>query len=166
MTEPHPLDFYDPIDDDMDIIKYHASHEEWNKKRLNSLLNPPKARDAFRTRKTYKRKDPKTSVWWQDYVLDERGTWRDDNHRDGKLFQRRFALSFDAIHEIIAMLRSDEIQHQIWTEKPDAFGKPAIPLELLVLGSFRVLTRNVTFDDLQEATFASANVHRVFSKDL
>ena len=138
MTQPHPLDFYDPIYDDMNIIEYYLAHDEWNKKRMRSLLNPPKAREEFRPRKTYKRRDPKTSVWWLDYVLDERGTWKDEGHRDGKLFQRRFALPFEAIHEIVALLRSGEEKHKIWTEKSDAFGKPASPLELLVLGSFRV----------------------------
>jgi hypothetical protein len=44
----------------------------------------------------------------------------------------------------------------------DAFGRPAAPLELLILGALRVLGRRSTFDDLYEATFISAEVHRVF----
>ena len=35
-------------------------------------------------------------------------------------------------------------------------------MELLVLGSLRILTRNVTLDDLYEQTFISGEVHRQF----
>jgi hypothetical protein len=41
-------------------------------------------------------------------------------------------------------------------------GRAAAPRELLVLGSMRILTRNVTLDDLFEQTFISAEVHRRF----
>lgn len=36
------------------------------------------------------------------------------------------------------------------------------PVELLVLGALRVLARRWTFDDLFEATFISAEIHRKF----
>ena len=45
---------------------------------------------------------------------------------------------------------------------PDAVGRHASPVELLVLGTFRVLGRAWTFDDCYEATFVSAEVHRLF----
>lgn len=38
----------------------------------------------------------------------------------------------------------------------------ASPRALLVLGSLRILTRNVTLDDLKEATFISKETHRLF----
>lgn len=41
-------------------------------------------------------------------------------------------------------------------------GKLSSPRELLVLGSLHILTRNVTFDDLQDRTEISREVHRVF----
>ena len=37
-----------------------------------------------------------------------------------------------------------------------------VPVILLVLGSLRILTRNVTLDDLYEQTFISSETHRVF----
>ena len=36
------------------------------------------------------RLDPKTSFWWQHYVLDKNKTYRDPEHRHGKLFRSRF----------------------------------------------------------------------------
>jgi len=86
------------------------------------------------------------------------------NFRDGKLFESRFFHSFESIHSIVATLRSGEPRHTIWEEKKDAFGHDPVPLELLVLGSFRMLTRNVTLDDCYEATFISTGRHRVFHK--
>jgi hypothetical protein len=48
----------------------------------------------FRSRKSYQRRDPKISNWWLDYVLDERGTFGDPDHRDGHLFVYRFSFPF------------------------------------------------------------------------
>jgi len=44
----------------------------------------------------------------------------------------------------------------------DAFGRSAAPLEILILGVLRVLARRWTFDDLYEASYISAEVHRRF----
>jgi hypothetical protein len=44
----------------------------------------------------------------------------------------------------------------------DAKGKPSSPLELLILGAFRYLGRGLTFDDLEESTAISEEVHRKF----
>ena len=57
------------------------------------LLNESKKK-LFRSRKTYRKKDPKTSNWWNDYVIDERGTFSDLSHRDGRLFSS-FSFIFD-----------------------------------------------------------------------
>jgi hypothetical protein len=48
-----------------------------------------------------------------------------------------------------------------WMGK-DATGKQSSPLELLILGAFRYLGRGLTFDDLEESTAISEEVHRVF----
>lgn len=47
-------------------------------------------------------------------------------------------------------------------EKPDCTGRPGSPLELLILGALRVLGRALVFDDLEEGTRISAEVHRTF----
>ena len=49
-----------------------------------------------------------------------------------------------------------------WKNGQDAAGRESSPIDLLVLGSMRVLTRNVTLDDFNEQTFISAEVHRIF----
>ena len=42
----------------------------------------------------------------------------------------------------------------------DTIGKDLSPLELLILGAFCYLGRGFTFDDLEEATDISKEVHR------
>ena len=44
----------------------------------------------------------------------------------------------------------------------NAGGNPASPIELLVLGTLRYLGRGFTFDDLEEVTLVSEEVHRIF----
>jgi hypothetical protein len=43
-----------------------------------------------------------------------------------------------------------------------AIGKQSSPLELLILGALRYLGLGLTFDDIEEATAISEEVHRVF----
>ena len=104
------------------------------------------------------KKYPKMSNWWTDYVLDERETYRD--HGDGRLFAYRFSFSFESVKELIAKVK--ESDHNFWKNKYDAAGRESSLIEILVLGSLRILTRNVTLDDLYEQTFISAEVHRCF----
>jgi hypothetical protein len=52
-----------------------------------------------------------------------------------------------------------------WKKGHDAAGRESAPIDLLVLGSMRILTRNVTLDDLYEQTFISAEVHRKFFRN-
>ena len=44
----------------------------------------------------------------------------------------------------------------------NAAGKPASPLELFILRSLRYLGRGWTFDDFEESTAISKEVHRCF----
>ena len=87
-----------------------------------------------------------------------KGARGDPEHRDGKLFRRRFFFDFASVHAIVAKCKEAGLH----TEGNDAMGRSSSPLALLVLGAMRVLTRNVTFDDVAEQTFISEVVHRVF----
>jgi hypothetical protein len=79
-----------------------------------------------------------------------------------RLFAYRFSFSFESVKELIAKVQ--ETGEHFWKKKHDAAGRESSPIELLVLGSLRILTRNVTLDDLYEQTFISAEVHRCFFK--
>ena len=77
-----------------------------------------------------------------------------------EILRNRFSHNFDSVHEIVA--KKQEEGHNFWRNKTDNKGRPSSPMELLVSGSFRLLTRNVTLDDLREQTFISSDVHRCF----
>ena len=100
------------------------------------------------------------SNWWTDYVIDEKGTFSDISHRDGRLFAYRFSFSLITVRELVSKIKEKE--ENFWKRKYDAAGREASPIDLLVLGSLRILTRNVTLDDLYEQTFISSEVHRIF----
>ena len=136
------------------LLEYDVRKRELPDKEEKSSKRP------FRHRKAYTKRDPKTSFWWSDYVIDADHTWRDPTHRNGKLFGFRFSHSFDSVHEIVAKIQEGE--HYFWRNKTDNKGKPCSPIQLLVQGSSRNLTRNVTLDDLVEQTFISSEVHRCF----
>ena len=114
----------------------------------------------FKSRKSYRKRDPKTSDWWTDYIVDERGTFSDLSHREGKLFAYRFSFSLISVRELVSKIKEKE--ENFWKRNYDAAGREASPIDLLVLGSLRILTRNVTLDDLYEQTYISSEVHRLF----
>lgn len=106
-------------------------------------------------RRVYVRKDFTQSVWWT-YVLG--GTYADPNHPHSTVFRLRFRVPWDLYKRLV-----DEIRELEWfSENPDAAGRPSSSLELKILGVLRVLGRAFTFDDLEEVTLISKEVHRNF----
>ena len=72
-----------------------------------------------------------------------------------QVFRRRFRLPYDQFLSFVAEAREER-----WFPR---WGKwNSSPLELLVLGAFRYLGRGWTFDDLEESTAISREVHRSF----
>lgn len=109
-------------------------------------------------RKVYPRKDPKTTTWYTDYVMNNGGTFSNPDHRDGKLFRLRFRVPYSKYQWMV-----DECRREgWWVENPDAFDRPGAPIELLILGTLRLLGRGWVFDDIYEATRISIPVLRAF----
>ena len=161
-SAPLLFDFYSIAVKDFNLIAYQEATDNWNesqkKRRISGgeVRSPGKKPYAPRIQKI--KRDPKLSFWWSDYIVDEGGIYDNPEDRNGKLFRQRFAYDKSQFHEVLVHIRAANI----WSEKANAAGKPAVPLELLLLGSLRILTRNWTFDDLLEATFISERTHRKF----
>jgi Plant transposon protein len=151
----------DDVDDfDMiEFVKLKREEREGRKREMEEVMLQQKNK-KYKPRRTYLKKNPKMSNWWTDYVLDERGTFSNPDHPNARLFTYRFSFAFEAVKELIAKVK--ESGEHFWKQKRDAAGRESSPIELLVLGSLRILTRNVTLDDLHEQTFISAEVHRCF----
>lgn len=77
-----------------------------------------------------------------------------------KRFRNRFRMSYSTFLSHLEHVKSDDAFSR-WMSS-DATGKDATPIELLLLGSLRYLGRAWTFDDLEEATAISQEVHRNF----
>ena len=73
----------------------------------------------------------------KDYVMDERGTFSDLDHPNAQLFAYRFSFSFESVKELIAKVQ--ETGEHFWKKKHDAARRESSPIELLVLGSLRIL---------------------------
>ena len=73
---------------------------------------------------------------------------------------QRFRVPYEDFLDLLQQMKEDPVFNR-WLRK-DAVGKPATPIELLLLGSLRYLGRGWTFDCLQEATAVSEETHRVF----
>ena len=97
----------------------------------------------------------KDSTWHTLYV-DSPPT----SNRRKKVFRRRFRLPFEVYLDMVKDLKNHELFTR-WTKK-DCVGTEPSDIGLLLLGVLRYLGRALTFDDLEEYTYISAEVHRQF----
>ena len=99
---------------------------------------------------------PTDTIWYLVYV--------NNPPVEDKQFQDKFRNRFCLPHANFVALVEDCKEQEFfsrWMGK-DAIGKSSSPIELLILGSLRYLGRGWTFDDLEEATAISREVHRCF----
>jgi hypothetical protein len=99
---------------------------------------------------------PTESCWYGQYI----DCPQVNDSRFLSKFRARFRLPYDSFVEFV-----QEAKNEMWFPRwmgCDATGKPASPVELLILGSLRYLGRGCTFDDSEEHTAISEEVHRTF----
>jgi hypothetical protein len=113
--------FEDDALEDIDLVSYYKDKEEYEKsKDVEQAIAPPK-RKPFKKRKKRRKRDPTKSVWYLNYVLDEYGTFKDENHADGKLFRYRFSHSFASVQSIA--IKISEKEHRFWRIKKSLEGR-------------------------------------------
>ena len=102
---------------------------------------------------------PKDSWWYILYVACPQTHCR----RFLKKFRRHFRLPYNEFTGLVERARSENWIPRWTAAKENSIGGiKSSPLKLLVLGSLRYLGRGFTFDDCEEATAISEEVHRVF----
>ena len=138
-----------------------------------AVLTPPaKKRRAKRglvaccydeTTDTYRPLSPLESCWYRLYVSRDPMTVTKSFLAK---FRRRFHLPNQEFLNLVEDARTGN-WFPPWSKEEaiDAFGRPSLPLELMILGSLRFLGRGWTFDDLSEATGISEETHRRFFHD-
>ena len=92
VKKPRLIDFFEDGDfsKDIDILSFVKAKREFDQQLHSSTIvaDNLEKKHPFRNRKVYPKRDPTTSTWWRDYVVN--GKFGDPNHRDGKLFELRF----------------------------------------------------------------------------
>ena len=92
-------------------------------------------RRKFTPRKFEGRPPYETSTW--GYMLSNPRSQDPSDRKDGQLFRRRFRVPFPVFLDIVKMTR----ENKWFSEKEDAVGIKAAPLELKILAVLRVLGR-------------------------
>ena len=100
---------------------------------------------------------PKECQWW-DYYVNNYLMFEDSFMR--AKFRNRFRLPYANYLDLLQWIRDDTRFARWCGEKVNR--KTSSPIELLVLGSLRYLGRGWTFDDIEEQTAISREVHRTF----
>ena len=115
-----------------------------------------KGPQSFRHRKWEGRPPYEMSCWGRMLVSPR--TKDPVDRKGGILFRTRFRVPFLLFERIVEMTRANE-----WfSEGYDCAGQKSAPLELKILGILRVLGRGYCFDGIEELSYISAEVNRVF----
>lgn len=121
---------------------------------LLPFVPPP----AYAERKSPEKVNYKETEWWALFRRLEGDVGDRDNDfcRDGCLFRKRFRLPFSDFYSIYETVRDEE-----WfgIEKDS---KRIPPLPLKIMGTFRLLGRNLVYDDITEISRINAETMRCF----
>ena len=107
-----------------------------------------------------------SSLWWVKY-MDSTKDYNDPSTKIGKKWRLRFRIPRPVFDEIVSITRAaTKLDARgnivpVFREK-DATGRATPPLELYLMGVFRVLGRGWCFDDVEEATEVNQESHRRF----
>jgi hypothetical protein len=96
--------------------------------------------------------------WWYLFrrLEDGLGDPENDLCHDGKLFRKRFRLPFSDFYEIYETVRDEE-----WFG-PEKLSKRIVPLPLKIMGTFRLMGRNLVYDDITEISKINCETMRCF----
>jgi hypothetical protein len=67
-----------------------------------------------------------------------------EDHRDGKLFRKRFRIPYTAFIKLVELFET--VEYSFCTSHHNASGRISVPLKLKILGVLRVLGRASTFE--------------------
>jgi hypothetical protein len=102
---------------------------------------------------------PEQSSWYQMYVVNF-CLFEEDLSEVLKFFRTRFCLPYSSFLELVADISANDIFDR-WCDIKNKNHRCS-PIQLLVLGPLRYLGQGWTFEDIEESTAITLNVHRVF----
>ena len=100
-------------------------------------------------------RSPYRSTFWMKYIKpaieasteDPDSVWHEDSHQ-GQIFRRRFGVPYVMFNDICRQWK----ETGEYREERNYVGHICIDARLLILGCFRILTKGLTFDLIDEAT--------------
>jgi hypothetical protein len=121
------------------------------------LTSPP----AYVERAPQTKANYRSTDWWQLFnrLENDLGDFDSDLSKDGKLFRKRFRLPFSEFYNIYETARDEE-----WFGVPKE-SKRIVPLSMKMMGTFRLMGRNLVYDDITEISTIKEEVMRVFFGD-
>jgi hypothetical protein len=174
---PPPLSFHDClVDGQIDLTRYHIYTRRQYGDEFDDILPPTstKRKHAETTSKprvsrsvkkhiiqfpnndgTMHTVTFKDSAWYNLYINNP-----PSSKQQLKIFRRRFRLPYCEFIKMVEHLKTQE-EFGRWQNK-DCIGNEPSDLRLLLMGTLRYLGRGVTFDDIEEFSFISGEVHRKF----
>jgi hypothetical protein len=149
------------------ILAYYSTHSRFNDESEDCIEEDSEPPQKKKRRRQYvlarrnedgelERIEPTESFWYLYYV--QKPVLEDE--RTMKKFRNRFRLPYSNFQQLVDECTESSLFDR-WMSC-DAIGRKSTPIELLVLGALRYLGRGWTFDDIEEATAVSKEVHRVF----
>ena len=132
-----------------------------------------KAKSTNKKRRSQERRVKRHHILWRnDDGSVRNATFRDSNwytlylvtppssDRLKKMFRNRFRVPYEEFLEMADSLLDNSLFER-WTNE-DCTGSTPSDIRLLLLGTLRYIGRGHTFDDVEESTFISREVHRNF----
>jgi hypothetical protein len=113
----------------------------------------------------FRRSFQRTDYWrsaWGIMLQNELDDLRDPETDSAKSFRLRFRVPFEIYEGIVKKCKEEK-----WfpIKANDAFGRPCIPLELKILGVFRIIGRSTCLDGIKELTGISNSTMDTFFRD-
>ena len=150
-------------DESVDLTKLIKESNEYyeRRKKLRKVVEEEEEerlkQPAFYRHRKWEGRPPYDMSCWGRMLVNPR-TKDPTDRKGGVLFRRRFRVPFPLFERLTEMTRANK-----WfSEGNDCAGVKAAPLELKVLGLLRVLGRGYCFDGIEELSYISAEINRVF----
>ena len=99
--------------------------------------------------------------WYQLFnrLENDMGDFDSDLSKDGKLFRKRFRLPFSKFYDIY-----ETVQEEEWFGV-EQISRRIVPLCMKMMGTFRLLGRNLVYDDITEISTIQEETMRLFFGD-
>ena len=124
----------------------------------------PKPKGQF-PRGPRQERSPYSSIYWRKYILeaqnahpnDDQSIWNDKSFK-GRQFRNRFGLPYSMFYEVCQKWNTDGE----YRASTDLVNRERIDARLLILGWFRVVSKGVPFDNVEEGNDVSLERNRSF----